>query len=496
MGVIKRQGIKNTVISFVGIGIGLVSQMFIQPQLLSMEEFGLTKILLNFSILIAMVVPMGIGNVTVRFFPLFKNKEKQDHGYFGFMMLFPLLGFALASLFLYVFKDFIAGQWRRESPLFSEYFNWVYPLILFNSFIAIFTTYCSVNFKTTIPSFINDILVRLLTVGVVVCYFLKYINLNQFIGCFVFIYGVQMILLLSYIYFFDKPGYRINWEIISAKRIFELLRYGMLFWLASIASIGLKTFDSIIVSKFMPLKFVAIYAVAALMPTIIDVPVYAFDKIAASKISFAWTENDRDQIKKIYQKSSLALFLLGGLLYLLVVTNTHTLLSLLRTGYQSGEPVVYIISIASLFNMATGLNVAVLINSPKYRYGAAFLIFLALFLVCLQFLFVPRWGIVGAAFATCIALLVYNSLGVLSVWRFYHIQPFERSSLKVLMTILICGGIAWFMPHFKNFIIDFILRTCAVTIPYALLVYYFDVGRELFEQIPFFGKLLTRKSIN
>ena len=39
-----------------------------------------------------MFVPMGIGNATTKYFPLFKNEQTKHHGFFGFMLLFPLLG--------------------------------------------------------------------------------------------------------------------------------------------------------------------------------------------------------------------------------------------------------------------------------------------------------------------------------------------------------------------------------------------------------------------
>jgi hypothetical protein len=41
MGIIQKQGIANTIISYLGIAIGFVNIIYIQPQLLSSEEVGL-----------------------------------------------------------------------------------------------------------------------------------------------------------------------------------------------------------------------------------------------------------------------------------------------------------------------------------------------------------------------------------------------------------------------------------------------------------------------
>jgi len=493
MGVIKRQGTKNTLTSFLGIAIGFVNLMIIQPQFLTKEELGLTRILYSFSILVAMFVPMGIGNATIRFFPLFKNTEKKHYGYFGFMVLFPLLGYLLAAVLIWTFKDFVAGQWRRESPLFTEYFNFVFPLIFFNAFIAVLTSYCSINYKTTIPAFLNDVVVRILTIALVSVYFLKWLTFYQFTACFVGIYGLQLAILMGYILQFDKISFRFDWAEFRERKIFELIRYGLLLWFASVASIGIKYFDSIMLGKFMPLEFVAVYAIAAFIPTVIEAPLTAFEKIAASKIAFAWADNDHDQIKQIYHKSSLYLFIVGGFLFLMVNTNTHTLLGLLPSGYQAGEIVVFIISLQTIFNMATGLNAPILFNSERYRYGAVFLISLAVLILFLQYFLIPVWGMTGAAIATASASVIYNLMLFFAVWKYYGLQPFDDSNLKVLFSIAVCYAIQWMMPHYENFILDFIVRSCVVGIPYLLLIKYFQVGNELFEQVPMIRDFFRRK---
>jgi hypothetical protein len=59
MGVIKRQGIKNTIATYIGFVIGFVNLIIIQPNFLSKEELGLTRVLYSFALLVAMFVPMG-----------------------------------------------------------------------------------------------------------------------------------------------------------------------------------------------------------------------------------------------------------------------------------------------------------------------------------------------------------------------------------------------------------------------------------------------------
>lgn len=485
MGVIRRQGIKNTITGYIGIFIGFVNLVVVQPHFLTKEELGLTRILYSFALLVAMFVPLGIGNATLKYFPLFKDSEKKHHGYFGFMNLFPIIGFILSALTIYLLKDLILNSYRRESPLLLEFFNYVFPLIFFNSFISVLSVYCNANYKSTIPSFINDVGVRLMTIAVVSIYFLRWINLDQFIFSFVMIYGVQLLLLLVYIFSFERPGFKIDWESFRQKRMFDLIRYGLLLWFASVASIGLKYFDSLMIGKYISLSAVGIYTVAAFIPTVIEAPLNALDRIASAKISFAWTSGDKSQIDEIYHKSSLYMFLLGGFLFLLINLNIHTLLTFLPDGFQQGEFVVLIISIGTLFNMATGLNSPILLNSDKYRYGAFYLITLAILLILLQRIFIPHYGIIGAAIATTCASVIYNTMLFITVYSFFKLQPFNKKNLQVLAIIIVIFFSIYFIPHLSNRIFDMAIRIGVTSIAYITFVYVLKI-------VPEFHKILSK----
>jgi O-antigen/teichoic acid export membrane protein len=484
MGVIKRQGLKNTVSSYLGIMIGFVNLIIIQPYFLTKEELGLTRVLYSFALLVSVFVPLGIGNATTRFFPQFKNEEKRHYGYFGFMLLFPLAGYLLSVVALYLLKDFIFSQYVKESPLFTEFFNYVFPLIFCLSFINVLSIYCFSNYKSTIPSYLNDIVVRILTIAVVSLYYLKWFNLDQFITAFVGIYAIQLLTLLCYIFWFDKPGFKIDKSHFRLQKIDKLIGYSFLLWLAGVAAIGLKYFDALMIGKYMPLSFVGIYTVAAFIPTIVEAPLNAFEKIAASRIAFAWKDNNMEEIRTIYRKSSLYLFIFGGFLFLNVNLNISDLLSFLPAGYEEGGTVVLILSTATLFNMATGLNAPILFNSERYRTGALFLVILAVVAVGLQMFFIPLLGMNGAAVATGLSSVIYNSLLFWYVLRHFHLQPFGKENLQVALSIILLLTGGYLLPDLSNRFISIAFKSSVVSLLYIVIIYRLGVAREIIDLLP------------
>jgi O-antigen/teichoic acid export membrane protein len=488
MGVIKRQGIKNLISTYLGFIIGFVNLIIIQPYFLTKEELGLTRLLYSFALLLAMFVPMGIGNATTKYFPFFKDPEKKHHGYLPFLVCFVAAGYVLVGTALYFLRDFIMDQYRTESPLFNQFFTYVFPLVFALSFISVLNIYCNVNYKSTVPGYLNDIFTRLASIVVITLYFNQWLTLNGFIAAFTSIYIIQLLVLIGYILTFDRITFKIDWQVFREKKVFSLVSYGMLLWFASVASLGLKYFDTVMLGKFMPLGFVAIYTIASFIPTLIEAPSNALEKIAAPKIAHAWRHNNMEEIRNIYEKSSLYMTVLGGLLFLLVNSNIQQMLSFLPDDYQGGMYVVLIISIGTLINMITGMNIPILFNSDRYRYGAVLLILLAVIVLLLQYMLIPILGMEGAALATCIASLIYNAVVFYLVYRFYHLQPVKRRTLQVLLLITMLFIPAWFwQPQGDPFLLIGI-RSLIIIAVYSAIIYYLNIVPEFHHFIDRFRK--------
>ena len=128
--------------------------MFIQPNLLKPEELGLTRILIAAASLIATILPLGVSGVTTKFFPFFRNPEKKHYGYFGFMLLFPLVGALLCGVLIYFFKESIIQQYISQSFLFTRFFDLLLPFALIIGLNIALNAYTASLFKTTIISFL------------------------------------------------------------------------------------------------------------------------------------------------------------------------------------------------------------------------------------------------------------------------------------------------------------------------------------------------------
>lgn len=488
MGVIQKQGIQSALITYCGIGIGFISLLVVQPALLKPEEIGLTRILYSFSFLVSTLLPLSIGNITTRFFPRFRNDAKGHHGFFGLILIWLGLGCMLFLPLLWAFRTFFIELYSEQSALFSEYFLLVFPFSITIALISATSNYLYSCFKPILPAFNQEIAIRLLFLILISLYSLNFIDLRAFVFGYLFTYILQLLVLIIYAKIKKQISIRLDTKKISQVDILEMIRYGWIIFLASIASMAIRLTDVVVLGRFVNLSLTGVYAIAAFVPTFIEAPLNALDKVANARIAHSWAHNDRENIREIYCKSSRYLFLIGGILFLLVTLNAPHLFRWLPSIYTAGIPVITILSISALFNLATGSNTAIIFTSEKFQFGAISLVLIAVINLILLILLIPELGLQGAAWATCISSFLYNIFKYLYILVRFKLQPFDRRTLYIAGAILATYGAGNLLPVIGNIWLDLIVTSLVVVSCYTLLIWYSRAADDLKESIPILKK--------
>jgi O-antigen/teichoic acid export membrane protein len=260
-----------------------------------------------------------------------------------------------------------------------------------------------------LPALGQEVLIRVFLIVLVLLYYLLSWDLIWFIYGFILIYGLQLAIVSVYSLQVGQVSLRINRQFIRPELLKEMARYGWMVFPAGVASMAIKLLDAVVLGQFVPLAMVGVYGIASFIPIFIEAPINALDKIANARIAHSWEKKDLENIQEIYFKSARYLFLLGGFLFLLVSLNAETLFNWLPPQYMAGVPVVAILSLSALFNLMTGSNSAIIFTSEKFSAGAIGLVSVAIFNLILLYLFIPEWGIEGAAWATCLSSFAYNA---------------------------------------------------------------------------------------
>jgi O-antigen/teichoic acid export membrane protein len=277
-----------------------------------------------------------------------------------------------------------------------------------------------------------------------------------------------------------------DWSFVTRPFLREMLIYGWTVFLAGIASMAIKLLDSVILGQMVPLALVGVYGIAAFIPTFIEAPLNALDKVANVRVSQSWEKNDMENIKDIYYKSARYLFLLGGFLFLMVTINAPFLFKWLPDTYYQGVPVVAILSLSSLFNLMTGSNTAIIFNSNRFTSGALALVCVAILNLVMLYALIPIWGLEGAAWATCLSSLAYNLFKYLFIYLRFKLQPFDKRTLYIAIAIAFTYAIIQFLPLFESVILNIAVQTIVASFIYGLLIWFSRAADDLKQLLPFF----------
>ncbi len=480
MGVIKKQSIYNTIILYSGIILGYINAVLLFPKYLTPEQYGLTRILLTVTLLATQFSQFGMVNITMRFFPFFRNIKEKHKGFLFFSFLISCIGIVVVALLIILFKSNIIAGYSKNSPLFIQNFNYIFPFTLFLVVFNILNVYVKSLFKSIFPVFLREFFIRVINLIILIIFAVGLVDFETFLILYVLAYGVLAAILIIYIIklkqFFILP----NFTFFKKKLILDILRYGMFTLLSSVAITFLQYIDILMIGLYKKgLDNIALYTVAFFVASIILIPGRSIAAIATPVIAEAWKNNDLKLINNIYYKTSINQLLIGLLLFIGIWANIHNIMAILQPEYSAIKFVILYIGIAKLFDTALGINSWIITTSKYYRFDLVINICLIGLAIVTNSIFIPLLGIIGAAIATAITILSYNISKLIFIQIKYKMHPF---SWKTFAVVLIATGIYFsstLIPIIDNIYLDITIRSLSMLLVYVVTIYFFKISDDI-----------------
>ena len=107
---------------------------------------------------------------------------------------------------------------------------------------------------------------------------------------------------------------------------------------------------------------------------------------------------------------------------------------------------------------------------------------------------IPEHGILGAAIATSISVLIYNLVKSVFIYFKFNLHPFSIGLMKVFVVLGLFIGLFLLLPDTGWPIINMIYKTLLLGIGYITIAYFWKISldaNELGEQI--LGRLIKNK---
>lgn len=477
MGLVQRETIKGSVYSYLGVLVGFITIVIIQPKVLNEEQVGLLGLLNDFSVTFATFAFIGFS-ATIRYFPYFRSVENKHNGYLFLACSVAAVGFLLVAAFIYFFKSFVIGQSDQGSPLFSEYYYYFIPLVFFTLYFNVFELFARALFKTVASRFLREFLKRIFVLIPFLLLLFQQIAFPDFMPLWLVASILPTFILFWYISRLEGFSLKPKMDFLDTDMKRKLARISFYAILAAAAPSIVATVDKYMINSMYGLSKTGIYTITMYFSVIILLPTRSLYSVALPVVAEAWKANDRGRIERLYKQSCVNQLLIGALLFLGIWGNVHNVFAYIPE-YKSGMYVIFFMGIANIFEMATGINGTIIATSKYYRYDTFFYLFLAVLTIVSNLIFLSIYGFIGAAIATALTYMIFNLFRYLFVLRAFKMQPFGWKNLGILVLAVAVYFLSKLIPVHPNYIVDLIVRSSAMGVAYLVGAYYLRFSEEL-----------------
>lgn len=435
---------------------------------MSVEEYGIVSSMIVIQSIASIFFSLAIERSVMRLYFDFKSKVDKKI-FFGsnFISVFVISTFFVV-LFLFS-KDLLKNIFSEIN--FYPYYSCALLIAYVKCFFFVPKTYLQVNHK--VSSYVLLSFGEFIFVNILVLYFVVYLKE----GAFGMLKGqlIGITLLIPFLFSIVRKNFILNFD-------FSILKKSLVFSLPIIPTLltafVLNLSDRIFIDKYFGLADVGLYSLAYKVAMI--------SLLAISSVNLAVTPhffrklNEKGLLSS--QKWSLSfnnnlIKIIGLIILIVLMFSNEIILILFGYDYLESIPVVGLLLISYYYAGTNSVNGRLIQFQKKTHHSMVIDIFCALLNVGLNFLLIPDYGMIGAASATLISMLLAFKINFIYV-KYYH--GFLSVSLKVHLSIFLGLVLVFIINSFsyENLVLIFTLKIILLTV----------IGFKKFDQLKSFLK--------
>lgn len=473
MGVVASQSFKNLITTYAGFAIGAINTLVLYVNFLSQEYYGLVGFLLSTATILMPIMAFGVHNTLVKFYS--KYKGRQQDGFLTLMLVLPLVIIIPGALLTVLGYSYIVQFLTSENPIVKPYIPYIFIIGLALGYFEIFYAWAKVQLRSVFGNFMNEVFHRIGVMLLLLLVFFNILTIHQFIGGLCVVYILRMLIMMVHAFKLHRPYF--IWKL--PKELSAIVKYSALIIVAGSIAVMILEIDMFMIGKMVPIENVAYYSVAIYIAAVIAVPARAMHQITYPLTASLLNTKNWPDLRALYQKSSLTLFIISGLIFILIICNIKSLYLMLDPAYANGLAVVLLISGAKLLDNLMGNNNAIIYNSDYYRLVLVLGVFLVIIAIGLNLYFIPRLGINGAAIATFIASGGYGASKIFLVWKKFKMQPFTKYTgiVALIISILILSFYFWDFDFYP--LVNIAVKSALISLIYFVSIYLLRPSEEI-----------------
>ena len=489
MGVIAKQSIRGTIVTYLGIAVGVVTTFFVLTRFLTTEEIGLTRVLIDAAVLFIGLAQLGTNSSIIRFYPYFQD-DKNDHGFFFWALVVPFVGFCIFAVIYWACRVPLGAWFGDKSPLFVEYYYFVLPLAFFMLYQTIFETTCNVLMNIVLPRAVRELIIRIGLLIIYLLYAFRWLSMDGLVIAICLNYAVAALINLCYFFSLKHIRLRPDWQFLRENKplVHRYLLYTGFLFLSAITSVLAPTLSSFFVTAKMGLDSTGVFAIATYMAVLVSIPNRSVAAIASPQMARAIKEQNREECSYLTQQVTRNMLLICGFILLAIWINIDLIFHILPNGstFAVAKNVVFILGVSQLISATFAICFTALNYSRFYAFSLLLSLILTASALWLNNYLVPLFGIDGAALSNLFSYGLYYLLVLLTVLPLCRIRVVDKRWWLILALLALLFALNWLWQTYlpaKSIWFDSIVRSIVFLGLGALIAYKAELSPEINNQI-------------
>jgi O-antigen/teichoic acid export membrane protein len=480
MGIIQKQSIRSTIGISIGFTIGAFNLLVLAPKLLTTEQLGLTRLITDLGITLATLCTLGSLPVIYKFFPFYKSHLSPKKIELPFItMMVCLLGFIIMCSAGYLGRGIIIQKFSTKSPLFVHYSYLIYPFCLFYLLFIWLESFGWSLKKGVLSNILREMVPRLLFIILLVLLVIRVISFTFFLAAFSLQYFLPAAILFLKLRKTGEFNFTTSISTLTLRLKSKMINFGLFVFGAQFLNLLSRTADTFIISSKKGLTETAIFTIATYVVTLMEIPQRSITSISIPILAESWKSKNINSISNIYTKSVANLLIIGLAMFCLILLNVHNLAVFLGKDYKGIEMVVFFLGVSKLIDLGTGANTQIITTSNYWKVDFITNVIYTIIALPLNYILISRYGLMGAAYSTLIAISFYNAMRFSFLWFKFGLQPYTWKDLLAVAYAAIAAIVSYYTPLIANIFIDSTIRTLVFCVFFFPAVYLTGISAEV-----------------
>lgn len=485
MSQIRKKSLITASWIYIGFFIGAINTvLFAKKGFFTTEDYGLSRSLLDIGFLLSSFSAFGTFSLLVKFHPYYEKRlPPKQNDLFSIAVILAAAGFSLVSLTAFFFEPFIVRKFNANAPTLIHYFYWSL-FLAFGILSYSILEYHAWNFRKQImTNILKEIILRLFVLTLIILKLFNYITLHQFFVLFCFQYLFISSILLIELLRIKKINLIFSISPVTKKFKRQISAF-MLYGIAGSVTGALRVaIDSIVLAGLQGLSTAGVYTLASFAASLLQAPYRSLVSITYPLLSQAWKDKNLSEIDRIYKRSSINLLLFSLFIFGIVFLSFDPAIRYfhLNDKYLLGKEVLFILGIANIIEMGTGVNGQIIATSTAWRFEFYTNVILGFVITVLSFVLTKytQAGIMGPALATLTGLLIYNAIRISFLKKKYKLFPFTHKTVLTIILFIMSVIPGLLLQLYLPGIITILFANIFFVILMALGVVYLELSPDI-----------------